>query len=92
MAKKKTEVVVPPPPATNPVYQPLAWIGIGMEGNRISIHNEGRLEAFNKFVGPTESDIRDMASVFSKRTTAQGHINFWMRRVKNILGIMHWAQ
>ena len=33
-----------------------------------------------------------MASGFSKRNTAQGHISFGMQRVNYTLGIMHWAQ
>ena len=61
-----------------------------MEGKRIC--DEGGLEAFGDFVGPTERDIREMVSGLSKMTTAQGRINFWTRRVKYNLGIMHWAQ
>ena len=86
------EVLVPPPPARNPVDQTLLWIGFGTDGNRKSICDEGGLEVFDDFVGLTESNIRDMASVFSKRTTTQGRINFGVRCVTYNLGIMHWAQ
>ena len=90
MAANVPTVVVPLTPARNPLDQALAWIGFGMEGNRNSIFDEGGREAFNDFVGLTESIIQDMASSFSKRTTDQGRINFGIRCVKYILGIMQW--
>ena len=84
--------MVPPPSNRNPVDKALAWIRFGAEGNRNIIHEEGWLDEFNVFVDFTKSYIRDTASGFSRRNTAQGHINFGMRRVKYNLGIMHWAQ
>ena len=57
MTANVPEVVVPPPPAVNPVDQALAWIGFGTEGNLKKIHNEGGLEAFNEFVGLTMRNI-----------------------------------
>ena len=33
-----------------------------------------------------------MESGLSKRSTAQGHINFGMRHIKYTLGIIHWEQ
>ena len=70
MAENLPEVVVPPPPARNPIDQSLAWFGFGTEGNRNNIRNEGGLEEFDDFVGLTLSNIRDMDSGFSKRITA----------------------
>ena len=75
-------VVVPPPSTRNPVDQALGWIGFGTEVNRNNIRDEGILESFDNFVGLTVSNIRDMASGFSKITIAQVHINFGMRSVK----------
>ena len=92
MAKKLPAVVVPPPPASNPVNQALEWIRFGTEGNYNSIRNEGGMESFDYFFGLAESNIIDMAFGFSKRITSQGCINFGMRRVKYTLGIMHWKQ
>ena len=92
MASNVPAVVVPPPPARNQVEQSLSWIGIGTEGNCNSIRDEGWLEAFDDFVGLTESNIQDMDSGFSKRTTTQGCINFGMRRVKYTLDFMHKEQ
>ena len=85
-------VGVPTPLATNPLDQSLACIGFSMKCNRNSIRNEGGMKAFANLVILTKSNIQDMASGFSERTTTQGHINFGMRRVKYTLKIMHWAQ
>ena len=63
-----------------------------MEKNRNSIRDEGGLEAFDDYVGLAESDIQDMASGFSNRTTTQWRIKFDMWRVKYTLGIIHWGQ
>ena len=85
-------VVMPQNPNSNPADQALAYIGFGTEGNRNNIRDEVGLEAFNNFVSLTMRNICDMESGFSKRTTAQGRINFGMWRVKYTLGIMHWEQ
>ena len=50
-------VVIPHTPAINPVDQSLAWIRFVTEGNCNSICDEVRLEAFDEFVGFTESAI-----------------------------------
>ena len=89
MAENIPKVVVPPPPARNPIDQFLAWIEFSTEGNHNIIWNEDRVEAFENFIGLNESDIRDTAFSFSKSTTAQGRINFGLRRVKYTLGNMH---
>ena len=82
MAANVPSVMVPPPPARNPVDQSLSFIRFGTEGNRKNIHNEDRLEAFGSFVSLTEKDILDMVSGFSKSNTAQVRINFGMGRMK----------
>ena len=92
MAENLPALVVPPQPGRNPVDQALTWIGFGTEGKCNIIRNEVGLEAFDDFVGLTESNIRDMDSGFSKRNTNQGRINFGMRRVKYTLLIMKWAK
>ena len=84
--------MVPPPPSRNLVDQALEWIVFVMDGYRNSIRDEGGLEAFDDFVGITVSNIWDTESGFSKRTTAQGRINFGMRLLNYTLGIMHWVQ
>ena len=72
--------------------QALVWIGFGDQGNRDTICQAAGLLSFEDFVGLTEKDIRDMAEEFSKRTVAQGRISFGLRRIKLLLGVMHWVQ
>ena len=33
-----------------------------------------------------------MADAYEKRTHAQGHIPFGLRRVKLLIGVLHWVQ
>ena len=72
--------------------QALIWIGFGDQGNRDTICEEAGFLSFEDFVGLTEKDIRDMAEEFSKHTVAQGRISFGLRRIKLLLGVMHWVQ
>ena len=51
MAENVQEVVFPPLPARNPVYQVLEYIMFNTEGNRNIICDEGGLEAFEEFIG-----------------------------------------
>ena len=92
MEENVPELGVPMPPDRNLVDQALAWIGFGMEVNHNIIRDEAGLEDSNNFIGLTEKNIWYMASGFSKRTTAQGCINFGMWRVKYTLVIMHWSK
>ena len=72
--------------------QALIWIGFGDQGNRDTFCEEAGFLSFEDFVGLTEKDIRDMAEEFSKHTVAQGRIPFRLRRIKLLLGVMHWVQ
>ena len=74
------------------LHQALIWIGFGDQGNRDTICQEAGLLSFEDFVGLTEKDIRDMAEEFSKCTVVQGRISFRLRRIKLLLGVMHWVQ
>lgn len=78
--------------AINEVDRALEWIGFATANDRNSIREEGGLETLSDFIDLTEKDLKDMANSFAKRTAAQGRINFGMRRIKLILGIMHWVQ
>ena len=57
MAANVPEVVVPPPPDRDPFDQALSWVRFGNEVNCHNIRNEGKMEAFNDFVGLTVSNI-----------------------------------
>ena len=72
--------------------QALVSISFSDQGNRDTICQEAGLLSFEDFVGSTEKDIWDMAEEFSKRTVAQGRISFELRRIKLLLGVMHWVQ
>ena len=75
------------------VDQCLQWIGFTNIQHHNSIIAEGGFNSLNDFFDVTETDIRDMAESFSKRSPAANHINFGMRRIKWLIAIkMHWCQ
>ena len=57
-----------------------------------SIIAEGGFNGLNDFFDVTETDIRDMAESFSKRSPAANRINFGMRCIKWLIAVMHWCQ
>ena len=74
------------------VDQCLQWIGFTGVQHRYSIIAEGGFNSLNDFFGITETDIRDMAESFSKRSPAANRINFGMRGIKWLIAMMHWCQ
>ena len=84
--------MVHPSPARISVDQALVWIGFGIEGKCNSICDGLKLEEFDNLVGLIESNILDIASGFSKKTTVQEHMNFGMQLVKYTLEIVQWNQ
>ena len=74
------------------VHQALTWIGFNTQAHRDSICNEVGFEFLEDFIGLTEKDIREMADGYEKRTLAQGHTPFGLRRVKLLIGVLHWVQ
>ena len=74
------------------VDQCLQWIGFTDVQHRNSIIAEGGFNSLNDFFDVTETDIRDMAESFSKRSPAANRINFGMRRIKWLIAMMHWCQ
>ena len=64
------------------VVQCLQLIGFTDVQHRNSIITEGGFNGLNDFFDVTETDIRDMAKSFSKRSPAANRINFGMRRIK----------
>ena len=74
------------------VDQCLQWIGFTDVQHRNSIIAEGGFNGLNDFFDVTETDIRDMAESFSKRSPAANRINFGMRRIKWLIAMMHWCQ
>ena len=74
------------------VDQCLQWIGFTDVQHRNSIIAEGGFNGLNDFFDVTETDIRDMAKSFFKRSPAANRINFGMRRIKRLIAMMHWCQ
>ena len=74
------------------VDQCLQWISFTDVQHCNSIIAEGGFNSLNDFFDVTETDIRDMAESFSKRSPAANRINFRMRRIKWLIAMMHWCQ
>ena len=74
------------------IHQCLEWIGFGDVQPRNAIIDEGRFDRLTEFYNINETDIRDMAESFSKRSPAANRIIFGMRRIKWLISMMHWAQ
>ena len=74
------------------VDQCLQWIDFTDVQHRNSIIAEGGFNGLNVFFDVTETDIRDMAESFSKRSPTANHINFGMRHIKWLIAMMHWCQ
>ena len=74
------------------VHQARQWIGFGNQAHRDSICEESGFESLEDFVRLSEKDIREMADGYEKCTQAQGHIPFGLRRIKLLIGVMHWVQ
>ena len=79
-------------PAFAEVDQCLQWIGFTDVRHRNSIIAERGFNSLNDFFDITETDIRDMAESFSKRSPAANRINFGMRGIKWLITMMHWCQ
>ena len=74
------------------VDQCLQWIGFTDVQHHNSIIAEGGFNGLNDFFDVTDTDIRDMAESFSKRSPAVNRINFGMRLIKWLIAMMHWYQ
>ena len=74
------------------VHQALQWIGFGNQVHRDSICEEAGFELLEDFVTLSKKDIQEMADGYEKCTQAQGRIPFGLRRIKLIIGVMHWVQ
>ena len=74
------------------VHQALQWIRFGNQAHRDSIFEEAGFVSLKDFVRLSEKDMREMADGYEKRTQAQGRIPFGLRRIKLLIGVMHWVQ
>ena len=87
------EVVNEPPPA--PMAQVmdtiLTWIGFDQEETRERLQAEG-FESFDDILAMKEKDVRDLAESYSRRTIADGRTIFGIRRIRYMIGLIHWVQ
>ena len=74
------------------VHQCLEWIGFGDVQHRNAIIDEGGFDRLTDFYDINETDIRNMAESFSKRSPVANRIICGMRRIKWLISMMHWTQ
>ena len=74
------------------VHQCLEWFCFGDVQHHNAIIDEGGFDRLTNFYDINETDIRDMAESFSKRSPAANCIIFGMRRIKWLISMMHWTQ
>jgi hypothetical protein len=83
----------PPPaaPIMNEMNLALLQIGFANFGVRQRLRDEG-LASFNDLKSLTEKDIRDVAETFGRRTVNDGRFIFGIRRIRLLIGLVHWVQ
>jgi hypothetical protein len=62
-----------------------------MYATRDRIREEG-FEIFDDLVNMKEKDIRDLAESYSRRTVANERVIFGIRRIRYMIGLIHWVQ
>ena len=75
----------------NPVDLALQWIGFDTPATRNRLRLEG-FENFEDLASMKEKDIRDLAESYGRRTVADGRFIFGVRRIRYLLGLIHWVQ
>ena len=83
--------VVIDPQDVNPMDLALTWIGFENEATRARIRVEGFAE-FSDLMTMNDKDIRDLAESYGRRTAADGRFIFGIRRIKYLIGMIHWVQ
>ena len=77
--------------AINPMDLALQWIGFDNEATRERLCIEG-FDSFSELQSMREKDIRDLAESYGRRTVADGRFIFGVRRVRYLIGMIHWVQ
>jgi hypothetical protein len=78
----------PSPPMMDTI---LEWIGFEQEVTRTRIREEG-FDTFADLATMKEKDICDLAESYSRRTVANGRAIFRLRRIRHMIGLIHWVQ
>lgn len=84
------DVIVPPapPPVMDTI---LTWIGFDIAVTRERIQAEG-FESFEDLKPMKEKDISDLSESYGRRTIADGRVIFGLRRIRYLIGLIHWVQ
>jgi hypothetical protein len=69
----------------------LTWIGFDQEATRARIRAEG-FDTFADLAIMKEKDIRDLAESYGRRTVGDGRMIFGLRRIRYLIGLIHWVQ
>ena len=86
------DVVEEPPPPPAPVMDIiLTWIGFDQEATRNRLQAEG-FESFSDVLAMKEKDVRDLAESYGRRTVADGRAIFGLRKIRYLIGLIHWVQ
>ena len=85
------EIQADGPGAVNPMDLALQWIGFDNEATRNRLRIEG-FDAFSDLQSMREKDIRDLAESYGRRTVADGRFIFGVRRIRYLIGMIHWVQ
>ena len=79
------------PVVDDPMDTVLQWIGFENEATRERLRNEG-ISTFDDLKTMKEKDIRDLAESYGRRTAADGRFIFGLRRIRYLIGLIHWVQ
>ena len=85
-------VVVPavPVPEIDQLNQILEWVGFPIGNERVNILQD----AFTNYAdikSMKEKDVTELSTSFSRRTAANGKIDFGIRRTKKLMHLLHWV-
>ena len=69
----------------------LTWIGFDVAATRNRIQIEG-FASFDDLKSMKEKDVRDLAESYGRRTVADGRFIFGVRRIRYLIGMIHWVQ
>ena len=81
----------PPQVVVNMMDQALIWIGFDNDATRNRIQVEG-FKSFDDLKSMKEKDFRDFAESYGRRTAADGRFLFGVRRIRYLIGMIHWVQ
>ena len=80
-----------PAVADDPMDVALQWIGFDVQATRERLRVEG-FNAFDDLRALKEKDIRDLAESYDRRTIVDGRFIFGLRRIRYLIGLVHWVQ